>query len=424
MKKLISILLVLTTFASFVPFSAQAVTAPAVVCNLTVEKNGTGAKVYWNKVSGAKGYLIYRKKGLNGKFAHLKTVSACSYIDKKIDKSSTYYYAVKAYKVSGGKNIYGKFCSDFSFSLAWQRVSGSGTGARSKAQVNGKYLANSKLSVKNTFSSNPKATKPFACGELSKTTKDNVLARVNYYRWLCGLSSVTYDKGYSVNNQWGAVLQHNMGVTTHTASKKPAGMTDSDFKKAQKGISCNSDSSVGKISGNCWRADSAVKSIDYFINDDESYSPTLISHRSALLDPSCGKISFGATGKYVALSTFSGGKNTAGYYAFPAAGYYPNASIDTDAPWSIRLAKGYSTTASTNVKLYYAGKVYPVKKIYNTKSYWYSFDYYVPSELKKAICAGGAYKDGVSVTVKVSGLKYASSNNGWICYRVHFFKAK
>ena len=58
MKKLISILLVLTTFASFVPFSAKAVTAPAVVCNLTVEKNGTGAKVYWSKVSGAKGYHI------------------------------------------------------------------------------------------------------------------------------------------------------------------------------------------------------------------------------------------------------------------------------------------------------------------------------------------------------------------------------
>jgi hypothetical protein len=37
------------------------------------------------------------------------TVKKCSYTNTKLKKNTTYYYKVRAYKVSGSTNIYGKF---------------------------------------------------------------------------------------------------------------------------------------------------------------------------------------------------------------------------------------------------------------------------------------------------------------------------
>ncbi len=64
----------------------------------------TGTKVTWDAVDGAGGYVVYRKKGSDGTWKAIKTVSKTktSYTDTaSLSSGATYYYAVRAYQ--GGK---------------------------------------------------------------------------------------------------------------------------------------------------------------------------------------------------------------------------------------------------------------------------------------------------------------------------------
>lgn len=63
----------------------------------------------WYKVYGAKGYAIYRstsKDGPYNKIATIKNSGTTTYIDKSLKTGQTYYYQLRSYKVSGGKNVY------------------------------------------------------------------------------------------------------------------------------------------------------------------------------------------------------------------------------------------------------------------------------------------------------------------------------
>ena len=70
-----------------------------------------GVKVSWNQVSGATGYVVYRKTGKKGKYKKIKTrkgKKSISYKNKKVTIGKTYYYKVAAYRVVSGKKVYGK----------------------------------------------------------------------------------------------------------------------------------------------------------------------------------------------------------------------------------------------------------------------------------------------------------------------------
>ena len=64
--------------------------------------------IRWNKVAGAKGYLIYRKTNTGG-WKALKYTSGTSYKDKSVRVENKYTYTVKAYKVVNGKKIFGGY---------------------------------------------------------------------------------------------------------------------------------------------------------------------------------------------------------------------------------------------------------------------------------------------------------------------------
>lgn len=69
-------------------------------------------KIVWKKVSGVKGYEIYRatsKKAKYKKIATVKSGKTVSYTDKKLKSKKRYYYKVRAYKVSNGKKVYGDY---------------------------------------------------------------------------------------------------------------------------------------------------------------------------------------------------------------------------------------------------------------------------------------------------------------------------
>jgi hypothetical protein len=70
------------------------------------------ATLKWNKVAGAKYYIIYRAKTKNGKYTKVGAVSASklTYTDKKLKKGSTYYYKIVVKSVNtGGEATLTKF---------------------------------------------------------------------------------------------------------------------------------------------------------------------------------------------------------------------------------------------------------------------------------------------------------------------------
>ena len=69
------------------------------VANPTLKKvNSTksGISVNWSKVTGAQGYVLYRKAG-SGSFTKLATVNGISYTDKSAKKGIKYTYKVRSY---------------------------------------------------------------------------------------------------------------------------------------------------------------------------------------------------------------------------------------------------------------------------------------------------------------------------------------
>lgn len=65
-------------------------------------------KISWKKVSGASGYVVYRKSSSGGKWTRIKTItsgSTTSYTASAASKK-TYYYTVRAYRKVGSSRIY------------------------------------------------------------------------------------------------------------------------------------------------------------------------------------------------------------------------------------------------------------------------------------------------------------------------------
>ncbi len=78
-----------------------------------LSKRGKGAvKIRWTRVSGSRGYQIYRAQKKSGKYKRVKTIrrgAQTSCINKKLKRGKTYYYKVRAYRIINGKKAYGSF---------------------------------------------------------------------------------------------------------------------------------------------------------------------------------------------------------------------------------------------------------------------------------------------------------------------------
>lgn len=78
---------------------------------LTVKQGKNNIAVQWSKVSGAKGYVVYRKNSPSQGWKRLKVVKAptLKYLDKNISSGKNYYYTVRPYTSKSGKNSYGSY---------------------------------------------------------------------------------------------------------------------------------------------------------------------------------------------------------------------------------------------------------------------------------------------------------------------------
>ena len=67
---------------------------------VTVAKVSNGIKASWGKITGASGYIVYRRTYTNGKWSGwtaIKTTTAVSFTDTTAKKGVTYQYTVRAY---------------------------------------------------------------------------------------------------------------------------------------------------------------------------------------------------------------------------------------------------------------------------------------------------------------------------------------
>lgn len=68
-------------------------------------------KVSWKKISGAKGYDVYRATSKKGTYYKRITTSNLSYTNTGLTKGKTYYYKVRAYKIVNNKKVYSSYSS-------------------------------------------------------------------------------------------------------------------------------------------------------------------------------------------------------------------------------------------------------------------------------------------------------------------------
>lgn len=93
---------------------AEASSTALAQVKATAKSSTTSSTVIgWNQVSGAKGYVIYRRESTAAKFHRVKVVRSgiTTYTDKNVISAKVYEYAVRAYRRSGGKNIYSTYKS-------------------------------------------------------------------------------------------------------------------------------------------------------------------------------------------------------------------------------------------------------------------------------------------------------------------------
>ena len=104
--------------------------------NLTVSKvSYNKLKITWNKVSGAKGYYVYRSTSEKGTYKKVATVKGTSYTNSKLKTGTKYYYKIAAYRKSGSKNITGYMTSAVSKKLTLSKPKATTTAGSKKITI-------------------------------------------------------------------------------------------------------------------------------------------------------------------------------------------------------------------------------------------------------------------------------------------------
>ncbi len=79
-----------------------------------VKSKSRTVKISWSKVSGVRGYKVYRATSKYGKYTLLKTTTKNSYTSKSLSKGKTYYYKVRFYKLVDKQRVYSSYTKIFS----------------------------------------------------------------------------------------------------------------------------------------------------------------------------------------------------------------------------------------------------------------------------------------------------------------------
>ncbi|OPJ60223.1 GH25 family lysozyme [Clostridium oryzae] len=114
-KTMCCIVFLLTIIFSFmeVPQAVKAATGtvavPTSVKAVSYSYNST--YISWSSVAGAGGYAIYRAESSTGNYALISMTTVQGYRDTALTTGKTYYYKIRAYRVSGKTRVYGNYSS-------------------------------------------------------------------------------------------------------------------------------------------------------------------------------------------------------------------------------------------------------------------------------------------------------------------------
>jgi fibronectin type 3 domain-containing protein len=82
---------------------------PSAPASVKAKRKGTSAALSWKKVSGATKYEVYRATSLKGKYSRIAALKSTSYVNKRLSRKKTYYYKIRAYRLTGKVKVYGSF---------------------------------------------------------------------------------------------------------------------------------------------------------------------------------------------------------------------------------------------------------------------------------------------------------------------------
>lgn len=153
-------------------------TAPVIKSLKYSSKSKGSIKVSWSKVSGAKGYYVYRATSLKGKYKKVKTLTSgnkVSYTNKGLKKGKTYYYKVVAYKTVKKKKLTGLFSEP---KMCKTAKSSSVSVSKSGYTI----YVNKKMNVVTVYDKNAKPVKAFVCSTGNATPTGTFYTK-NKYRW-------------------------------------------------------------------------------------------------------------------------------------------------------------------------------------------------------------------------------------------------
>ncbi|MGN1195112.1 MAG: fibronectin type III domain-containing protein, partial [Acutalibacteraceae bacterium] len=115
----------LNGFSLTPPVTASAASSkPSKVTGLKVSSGVSSVSLSWKKVSGADGYNICRYDTAKKKYVSVKNVTGTKATVTNLTSATAYRFAVRAYKKSGSKKIYGSFSSQVITATKPQKVTG------------------------------------------------------------------------------------------------------------------------------------------------------------------------------------------------------------------------------------------------------------------------------------------------------------
>lgn len=171
-------------------------------------------------------------------------------------------------------------------------------------------------------------------GTLEPAAIDDALRRINMFRWLVGLNSVTYDESLNAMNQKCAIMEYKMGYLSHQPDPSVPCYT-------QEGAQGAGSSNLALGTGN------AADAIDLYINDGGVPS---LGHRRWVLNPPFGPTGIGFAGAAQCLYAFGqGGGGSAPWVAWPNPGYTPVEATSPTWSWSSSGGGGSATAKVTRV---------------------------------------------------------------------------
>lgn len=202
-----------------------------------------------------------------------------------------------------------------------------------------------KITTATTYKVSPTLTdliNTSAVGELSDTTNQAALARLNQYRYIAGLDAdVTADAVYGQKAQAAAFINALNGGLSH-APAQPAGMSSTLYNLCKAGAgSTNLGAGYGSLPSavDGWMSDGGVDSL---------------GHRRWILNPTMGKTGFGlvknsaaAYGTYTAMYAFDMSRSSSYKNVIWPAQLTPLSYFNASATWSVSTGKSETLNAVT-----------------------------------------------------------------------------